>query len=74
MGPTRLFTNEARNLGKSARTRAKLMDAAVDAVPACAYRHAMQQLVRKESERLVPQSAYEQIQRQVAGAELKANA
>jgi geranylgeranyl diphosphate synthase type II len=52
----------------------KLMDAAVDAVPACAYRHAMQQLVRKESERLVPQSAYEQIQRQVAGAELKANA
>ncbi len=30
MGPTRLFTNEARNLGKSARTRARLMDAAVE--------------------------------------------
>lgn len=52
----------------------KLMDAAVDSVPSCAYRQAMQQLVRLESERLVPQSAYEQIRRQVAGAELKANA
>ena len=52
----------------------KLMDAAEDSVPSCAYRQAMQQLVRLESERLVPQSAYEQIRRQVAGAELKANA
>jgi len=52
----------------------KLMDAAVDAVPACANRAAMQQLVRMESERLVPQSAYEQIKRQVAQGAVKANA
>jgi geranylgeranyl diphosphate synthase type II len=52
----------------------KLMDAAVDAVPACANRAAMQQLVRMESERLVPQSAYEQIKRQVAVGAVKANA
>jgi geranylgeranyl diphosphate synthase type II len=52
----------------------KLMDAAVDSVPSCAYRQAMQQLVRLESERLVPQSAYEQIQRHVAVANHKANA
>ena len=52
----------------------KLMDAAVNSVPACANRQAMQQLVRLESERLVPQSAYEQIQRHVAVAEHRANA
>jgi geranylgeranyl diphosphate synthase type II len=52
----------------------KLMDAAVDSVPACAHRQAMQQLVRMESERLVPQSAYEQIQRHVAVTEQKENA
>jgi len=52
----------------------KLMDAAVISVPACANRQAMQQLVRLESERLVPQSAYEQIQQHVAVAEHRANA
>jgi geranylgeranyl diphosphate synthase type II len=52
----------------------KLMNAAANAVPACANRQAMQQLVRLESERLVPQSAYEQIQRHVAVAEHRANA
>jgi geranylgeranyl diphosphate synthase type II len=52
----------------------KLMDAAVDSVPACAHRQAMQHLVRMESERLVPQSAYEQIQRHVAVTEQKENA
>ena len=52
----------------------KLMDAAVDAVPACTNRAAMQQLVRMESERLVPQSAYEQIKRQVVATGVKANA
>jgi geranylgeranyl diphosphate synthase type II len=52
----------------------KLMDAAVNSVPACANRQAMQQLVRLESERLVPQSAYEQIQQHVAVAEHRANA
>jgi len=34
----------------------------------------MQQLVRMESERLVPPSAYEQIQRQVVASGVKANA
>jgi hypothetical protein len=34
----------------------------------------MQQLVRMESERLVPQSAYEQIQRHVSVKEQKENA
>jgi geranylgeranyl diphosphate synthase, type II len=52
----------------------KLMDAAVNSVPACANRQAMQQLVRLESERLVPQSAYEQIQRHVAVSKHRANA
>jgi len=52
----------------------KLMDAAVKSVPACANRQAMQQLVRMESERLVPQSAYEQIQRHVSVKEQKENA
>jgi geranylgeranyl diphosphate synthase type II len=52
----------------------KLMDAAVESVPACAHRQAMQQLVRMESERLVPPSAYEQIQRQVVASGVKANA
>ena len=52
----------------------KLMDAAVDAVPACNHRAAMQQLVRMESERLVPQAAYEHIKRQVAVGGVKANA
>ena len=52
----------------------KLMDAAVKSVPACANRQAMQQLVRMESERLVPQSAYEHIQRHVAVSKHRANA
>lgn len=51
-----------------------LMDAAVDAVPACTYRHAMQQLVRSESERLISPTACEQITRQFAGSKHKANA
>ena len=52
----------------------KLMDAAVKSVPACANRQAMQHLVRMESERLVPQSAYEHIQRHVAVSKHRAKA
>jgi geranylgeranyl diphosphate synthase type II len=39
----------------------RLMQSAVDSVPACPSRSAMQQLVLYESERLLPQSACEQI-------------
>ena len=39
----------------------RLMQSAVDAVPACPSRSAMQQLVLYESERLLPQSACDQI-------------
>jgi geranylgeranyl diphosphate synthase type II len=52
----------------------KLMDAAVHSVPACANRQAMQQLVRMESKRLVPPSAFEQIQQKGTAAKLRANA
>jgi hypothetical protein len=52
----------------------KLMNAAVHSVPACGNRQAMQQLVRMESERLVPQSAYEQIQQKFTPVKLRANA
>ena len=52
----------------------KLMDAAVHSVPSCANRQAMQQLVRMESERLVPPSAYEQIQQKFTATKLRANA
>ena len=52
----------------------KLMNAAVHSVPACANRQAMQQLVRMESERLVPQSAYEQIQQKLTTVKIRANA
>jgi geranylgeranyl diphosphate synthase, type II len=38
----------------------KLIDAAADSVPQCATREAMRQLVRQESERLVPRSACDQ--------------
>lgn len=38
----------------------KLIDAAADSVPQCATREAMRQLVRHESERLVPRSACDQ--------------
>jgi geranylgeranyl diphosphate synthase type II len=43
-----------------------LMQSAVDSVPACPSRSAMQQLVLYESERLLPQSACEQIAQQAA--------
>ena len=39
----------------------RLMQSAVDSVPACPSRSAMQQLVLYESERLLPQSACDQI-------------
>jgi geranylgeranyl diphosphate synthase type II len=44
----------------------RLMQSAVDSVPACPSRSAMQQLVLYESERLLPQSACEQIAQQAA--------
>jgi geranylgeranyl diphosphate synthase type II len=41
----------------------ELMQAAIDSVPACPARRAMQKLVLAESERLLPQHAREQIER-----------
>jgi geranylgeranyl diphosphate synthase type II len=46
----------------------ELMQAAIDSVPACPARSAMQKLVLAESERLLPQHAREQIARGVAVA------
>jgi geranylgeranyl diphosphate synthase type II len=48
----------------------ELMQAAIDSVPACPARSAMQKLVLAESERLLPQHAREQIARGVPVAGL----
>ncbi|WP_341905008.1 polyprenyl synthetase family protein [Polaromonas sp. YR568] len=50
----------------------KLIQSAVQSVPACASREAMQQLVLHESERLLPQSACDQIAVQHAASQRRA--
>jgi len=52
----------------------RLMQTAVDSVPACESRAAMRQLVLSESERLVPPAACEMISRQHAGAPTRVSA
>jgi geranylgeranyl diphosphate synthase type II len=52
----------------------RLMQTAVDSVPACESRAAMRQLVLKESERLVPPAACEMISRQQVGRSTRVSA